>query len=46
LHEKLSQALQNKEQAAKTAASLSRHFVKYDWHTIAPIYDQFLEQLV
>jgi hypothetical protein len=38
--------LQNTNTVVETAASLSQHFHKYDWHTIAPIYDQFLEQLL
>lgn len=43
---KLRQAIQNPKDTAKTAANLAPHFLKYDWHTIAPVYDQFLKQLV
>jgi glycosyltransferase involved in cell wall biosynthesis len=46
LIQKLRHTLQNTNTAVETAASLSQHFHKYDWHTIAPIYDQFLEQLL
>jgi glycosyltransferase involved in cell wall biosynthesis len=43
---KLRHTLQHPAQTAETAAALAQHFVQYDWHTIAPMYDQFLEQLV
>ena len=43
---KLGQALQSPTEVAKTAVRLASHFKRYDWHTIAPVYDQFLEQLV
>ncbi len=43
---KLRYALQNPTKTTKTAVALASHFKQYDWHTIAPAYDQFLEQLV
>ncbi|MFZ0548999.1 MAG: DUF3524 domain-containing protein [Candidatus Promineifilaceae bacterium] len=46
LIQKLRHVLQHPTIAAKTADALSHHIIKYDWHTIAPLYDQFLEQLV
>lgn len=46
LIQKLRHTLQHPAWAAETAARLAHHIVQYDWHTIAPMYDQFLEQLV
>jgi glycosyltransferase involved in cell wall biosynthesis len=43
---KLSKALKRPNQTLATALKLAPHFEKYDWHTIAPVYDQFFEQLV